>query len=610
MLFKKNRFSKFLPYGVGGAVGLVLSALWIAHSYWFSLFSYPFQERRSHKPEMKQVPLVQKVSRQLKTNPNQEQAYYHFALGALASLEGNATEAIEHYKKVIQLDPSVADIHAKIAEEYLKKGEVEISKKYLKQALALDPNHLEAHLSLGSILAAERKFEEGRGHYEKVLSIDPTHQKAYLFLSTLYAEEKKYPKAILILKKLLQQNNEAFLAHYYLGRIYAEMGKTKEALSQYQLALEMNPGFQLAALALAVHYETKNETEKAIQVYLNLIEATEVPPRILRKTVQLMLEKKEPQRALKLLEDLKYQDPTDLNNRVRIGLIYYEMKDYRQAEKEFEELYREHPDSDRIVYYLSAVYEKRNKIKHAIGMLKKVSEDSTLYVEAQSHLIFLLREQGQFQVAIDLGKKMLQKYPKQHEFYDLLASIYEKQKNLGGAIGILREGVEKFPKEERLLYYLGALYDKTENVEQALEAMEKILKINPNHPDALNFIGYTYILHSKDLVRAEKLLKKAYELKPGEGYIEDSLGWFYFLKGDYPSAQKWLETAVQLKPQEAVILEHLADVYVKLDKLHQAEEVYQRALKSNPEGGTLQSIEKKLNELGQTLKKRFPAKIK
>jgi len=52
-------------------------------------------------------------------------------------------------------------------------------------------------------------------------------------------------------------------------------------------------------------------------------------------------------------------------------------------------------------------------------------------------------------------------------YLDLLASIYEEEKNYTKAVEVLKGAIEKFPKEERLHYYLGILYDKMGKVDES-----------------------------------------------------------------------------------------------------------------------------------------------
>jgi len=114
------------------------------------------------------------------------------------------------------------------------------------------------------------------------------------------------------------------------------------------------------------------------------------------------------------------------------------------------------------------------------------------------------------------------------------------------------------------------------------------------------------------LDEAEKLIQAALKLKPGEGYIEDSLGWMYYLRGNYKKARSILEKAVSMKPDEPVILDHLGDVYMKLGDLAKAYEFYQKAAQANPanvDKKIVDSIKQKIENLSQEeiIKKRFPA---
>ena len=61
--------------------------------------------------------------------------------------------------------------------------------------------------------------------------------------------------------------------------------------------------------------------------------------------------------------------------------------------------------------------------------------------------------------------------------------------------------------------------------------MEAILTVNPENVDAMNYIGYTWTQKGIRLNDAEKLLKKAMALRPNNGYITDSWGWYLFTRG-------------------------------------------------------------------------------
>jgi tetratricopeptide (TPR) repeat protein len=74
----------------------------------------------------------------------------------------------------------------------------------------------------------------------------------------------------------------------------------------------------------------------------------------------------------------------------------------------------------------------------------------------------------------------------------------------------------------------------------------------------------------------------------------DSLGWVHFKKNKLSSAVKYLKQALELLPDDVNIIEHMGDVYVKLNKTKEAQEMYNRVLKIDPKNS---SVQKKLEDL-------------
>jgi tetratricopeptide (TPR) repeat protein len=130
--------------------------------------------------------------------------------------------------------------------------------------------------------------------------------------------------------------------------------------------------------------------------------------------------------------------------------------------------------------------------------------------------------------------------------------------------------------------------------------MEVVLEVDPENAEALNFIGYTYADKGIHLEKAEILIKKALELKPGNGYMIDSLGWVYFKQNRTDLAIKYLKEASDKLPNDTTIAEHLGDAYEKAGMIREAIEIYRQALKRTPDNHPLQ---KKLDDL---LKKGTP----
>jgi Tfp pilus assembly protein PilF len=153
-------------------------------------------------------------------------------------------------------------------------------------------------------------------------------------------------------------------------------------------------------------------------------------------------------------------------------------------------------------------------------------------------------------------------------------------------------------------------------VDKGLVEMQAILGFSPENVDAMNYIGYTWTTQGVRLNDAEKLLRKAMVLRPNNGYIEDSWGWYLFTRGRVDEAVVELEKAVKLKPNEATILEHLGDAYLKSNLREKALLQYSEAAKFADDETFKKKIESKRTTLeneiaqgGQMVRDRAPASV-
>jgi Flp pilus assembly protein TadD len=108
--------------------------------------------------------------------------------------------------------------------------------------------------------------------------------------------------------------------------------------------------------------------------------------------------------------------------------------------------------------------------------------------------------------------------------------------------------------------------------------MRKVVALDPEDANALNYLGYTYADLGIKLDEAETLVEKAMEFKSDDGYITDSLGWVYYQQGRYEEAVEVLEKAVELVSDDSIILEHMGDAYLKVGRKKDALAFYRKAL--------------------------------
>ena len=91
------------------------------------------------------------------------------------------------------------------------------------------------------------------------------------------------------------------------------------------------------------------------------------------------------------------------------------------------------------------------------------------------------------------------------------------------------------------------------------------------------------------------MLKIAYDQESEDPYIIDSIGWAYFLIGDYKSAEEYILKAVILMPDDPIVNDHYGDILWKLDRKIQARYIWNYVLK--------------LDDVNDEMRKKISSKI-
>lgn len=112
-----------------------------------------------------------------------------------------------------------------------------------------------------------------------------------------------------------------------------------------------------------------------------------------------------------------------------------------------------------------------------------------------------------------------------------------------------------------LFFLRGGAYEQSGDWARAEPDLRAALRLAPNEPAVLNYLGYALLDRGIKLPEAQKLIEEASRLKPDDGFITDSLGWAYFRTGQIAKAVPVLERAVALEPGDPTINEHLGDAY-------------------------------------------------
>lgn len=150
------------------------------------------------------------------------------------------------------------------------------------------------------------------------------------------------------------------------------------------------------------------------------------------------------------------------------------------------------------------------------------------------------------------------------------------------------------PGDWRFYYVRGIAYERSDQFPLAEKDFLKALDLNPNQPQVLNYLGYSWVDKGLNLDRALDMIQKAIEGSPNDGYIIDSLGWAYYRLGRFDEAVQKLEEAAVLRPVDPEINDHLGDAYWRVGRKLEATFQWKVASAMDTEGNVRARIEPKL----------------
>lgn len=523
-------------------------------------------------------------------------SYFYFLWGSHAEYYQRYDEALEAYDKAIICDPEADYVMKKIPLVMIKQGENAEAAEWLRLAIQQHPGDSSLYLLLAHLKILDHKENEAIRLYNEALKHEPDNQVILLRLGQLHAELKHFREAEVIFRKLLHADDSLYYGHLYLARLLIQIRDFTGAGLEFERALELNWSAELA-YEMADFYIRHEQYAKAAKLFNSIIETDDTDERPVLGLAQTLLLMGKDQEAIDHLNRLRTYSEAPERIDLVIARILLRTNKRQQAKELLTRVASEFASSEAR-YTLALIAVQEDDTETAIDNLKLISPGDNEYEEAVYLHTRILREAGRIDEVFALLREVIADPNRRRPlFYVLLASLYEEKKEIDTAINLLENGTILFPTDQQILFESAILLDKKGLQDKAIAKMEQILEFSPDHPEALNYIGYTWADRNINLDKALAYVKKAVELKPENGYILDSLGWVYFRLGRFDEAKVQLEKAVRLAPDDPNIYDHLGDVYAALHEFDRAREAYGKAMELFEEAERKAAVRKKIDAL-------------
>ena len=513
---------------------------------------------------------------------------YLAALVAGASRDTMAASA--YFREALRADPRNVVLIERAFVASLANGDMGQAFDLADRLVRQDAKNGLAHLALGVRAIRARNFAQARNHLAKGGNTRRGDITAILLTAWSWAGSGEFNKALEATDRLTDRPFALF-RDYHAALILEAAKRPQEAARRMRAAYEAERATLRLVDAFARMEARQGRREEALRAYRAFEEALPRHPVVVE--------------AMRRIEAGEQLEPLVRSPIAGAGEVLYGLgaAGVRQGDELAAIIYLRlalhlAPDHALAAISLGDLYERIKQGERAIEVYESVPEASPLRASADLQIGLVLETLERKEEAQQHLEAIIKRAPGDPEPLLALANLQRSRKLFADAAQTYTRALALSKAPGRgdwtTYYFRGVSHERSKQWPLAEADFKKALELYPDQPIVLNYLGYSWVDQGVNLDEAFKMLRRAVDLRPDDGYIVDSLGWAFYRLGRYEDALRELERAIELKPSDPVINDHLGDVYWKVGRRLEARFQWNHARDLNPEPEDLPKILRKI----------------
>lgn len=259
--------------------------------------------------------------------------------------EGQYEEAIEIWRKEIELTPARPKPYNNIGITYRKLENLICAIEYHKKAIRAGSKFGHTYYSIGLAYFDLKNYEMAKDMFLKAIKSGYANADVYFSLGQAYKRLKNYEKAVSAYEKTAELYYNYPGVHYHLGDTYSLLGKFDIARLELKREVSINPKMQdlCDIVGLEIEFRSKPPGIDDIEA-LFLLGMMYYGAIFINEYEDDYLEK-----AINIFQKIKELNPSYLlvpMGNFSLGQLYEKKGDFHEAEKMYMEEIRINPESD------------------------------------------------------------------------------------------------------------------------------------------------------------------------------------------------------------------------------------------------------------------------
>jgi len=503
----------------------------------------------------------------------------NYLAALVAGAERDTVAAATFSREALRFDPRNPHLLERAFVSAVSNGNTADAFTFAERLVAKDPGNSLARLTLGVKAVKARQFAAARAHFAKGVSGRERDVTAILLNAWTFVGSGKPRQAIELVDRLRDENFGVF-RDYHAGLIDAVANRTVEAGTRMKAAYEADKNTLRLVDAYARFTAHTGDREAAIKAYEAFDQVLPSHPIVLAALDDLKAG-----RPLELLVRTPEQGAAEVlyglgaaggrQGDELAAIIYLRLSLYLS------------PQNSLAIITLADIYERIKQYEQAIDIYESVPVNDPLRTTAEIQTGLVLETMGRSEDATARLKRIVEDQPHNEDALSALGNLQRAHKQYTQAVDSYTSALAASTKPEKaswpLYYFRGISYERAKLWPKAEADLETALRLLPEQPLVLNYLGYSWVDQGMNLEQAFGMLRRAVELRPTDSYIVDSLGWANYKLGRHEDAVRELERAIDLKPSDPVINDHLGDAYWKVGRKLEARFQWNHARDLGPE---------------------------
>jgi len=459
-------------------------------------------------------------------------------------------------------------------------GDLKTAIQEAKQAVQIAGGGPTAHLTLGLLLEKAQQFKAGEQSLLKAVALDSRFLPARLGLGSFYERRRNFAAAEDQYRSAIELDRVNPVAWYALASLYVVEGNRDRAEQVLLEAKKSMPGDPNAYRLLGDFYLAGAESGKALSEFASLSEQHPDDLVVKRRYIQILIQDKQFDRALKANEEILWRNSHDPVALIAKGEVLNMQQKPGEAIPILERAVTGNPEIPEGHLLLGLSYFATGNLTRAEKELREAAELKPSMVDAQRNLASLALRKGDIRLLERSASAWVNYSPLEPKAYLLRGTARLKRGDIQEAQADLLNAIKLDSKNATAYARLGDLRLSEKRFAEAENLYEKALSCDPGEGEALQGLIGLFLAKKqaeKATARAEAQVAKV----PGKSVFHFLLGEALLADHKTLEARTSLQRAVDLDPANPAALLLLAQVQEAVGQPDAAASTYERLIRLN-----------------------------